>query len=82
LYNLIILSLFLTLIILPKELTLLDKLYFSVLASCTVISLFNELVLLPFFLKRVAKVRIIFKPPNFSATFFEKYSLFLEKAVF
>ena len=32
----IILSLPLTLIILPKELTLLDKLFFSVLASCTI----------------------------------------------
>ena len=38
------LSLSLTLII-PKELTLLDKLFFSVLASCTVFSLFNELPL-------------------------------------
>ena len=37
------LSLSLTLSILSKELTLLDKLYFSVLASCTVNSLFNEL---------------------------------------
>ena len=37
-------SLILTLLILSKELTLLDKLFFSVLASCTVISLFNELV--------------------------------------
>ena len=44
----IILSLSLTLIILTKELTLLDKLYFSVLASCTVISLFNELVVTVF----------------------------------
>jgi len=34
----------LTLIIPTKELTLLDKLFFSVLASCTVISLFNELL--------------------------------------
>ena len=35
--------------------------------------------LLPFFLKRVAKVRIIFKPPNFSATFFKKiYTFALE----
>ena len=38
------LSLSLTLIIPTKELTLLDKLFFSVLASCTVISLFNELL--------------------------------------
>ena len=36
LYNLYISSLILTLIILSKELTLLDKLFFSVLASCTV----------------------------------------------
>ena len=41
----IFLSLFLTLIIPTKELTLLDKLFFSVLASCTVFSLFNELPL-------------------------------------
>ena len=39
----IILSLSLTLHNSLKELTLLDKLYFSVLASCTVFSLFNEL---------------------------------------
>ena len=49
----IILSLSLTLIIHSKELTLLDKLFFSVLASCTVFSLFNELISLscenPFF---------------------------------
>jgi len=44
LYNLyIILSSSLTLSIPSKESTLLDKLFFSVLASCTVISLFNEL---------------------------------------
>ena len=59
----IILSLSLTLIILSKELTLLDKLYFSVLASCTIISLFNELLCLSFetrFSNGAAKVRIIF----------------------
>ena len=31
---------------------------------------------LPFFLKRVAKVRLFSLPPNFSALFFEKISLF------
>ena len=57
-----------------KELTLLDKLFFSVLASCTVISLFNEL-LLPFFLKRAAKIRTFFYPANFSRIFFNFFVL-------
>ena len=60
----IILSLSLTLHNSLKELTLLDKLYFSVLASCTVFSLFNELVVTRFS-NGAAKVRIIFKLPNF-----------------
>ena len=57
-------SLIPTLIILPKELTLLDKLFFSVLASCTVfISLFNELLISSLearFSNGDAKVSIIF----------------------
>ncbi|MBR4079431.1 MAG: hypothetical protein IKK29_04410, partial [Christensenellaceae bacterium] len=42
-----------------KELTLLDKLFFSVLASCTVFSLFNELPL-SFFLAFKAFFKIPF----------------------
>ena len=59
-----------------KELTLLDKLYFSVLASCTVISLFNELLNSSFearFSNGAAKVRIIFKLPNFFLNYFQIY---------
>ena len=72
----IFLSLSLTLSILSKESTLLDKLYFSVLASCTVFSLFNELVLpnlrfcVPRFSFGIAKVRFFSLPPNFSQHFF------------
>ena len=61
-------SLSLTLIILSKELTLLDKLYFfSVLASCTVKQSFQWTCILsllrdPCFSNGSAKVRIILKP--------------------
>ncbi|MBO5310589.1 MAG: hypothetical protein J6A91_00900, partial [Bacteroidales bacterium] len=70
----ITLSLSLTLIILSKELTLLDKLYFSVLASCTVNSLFNELpnpLSRTRFSNGAAKVGIILKLPNFFSKIFE-----------
>ena len=54
-----------------KESTLLDKLYFfSVLASCTVISLFNELVVARFS-NGAAKVRIFFKPASVSEKIFK-----------
>ncbi|MBR4978294.1 MAG: hypothetical protein IKY95_04985, partial [Bacteroidales bacterium] len=58
--------------------TLLDKLYFSVLASCTVFSLFNELVVARFS-NGAAKVRIIFKLPNLFAKFFH---FFVSASVF
>ena len=57
-----------------KESTLLDKLYFfSVLASCTVISLFNELVVARFS-NGAAKVRIFFKPASVSGKIFDFFS--------
>ena len=44
--------------------------------SLSFLKLVNEL---PFFLKRVAKVRLFSLPANFSALFFEKTALFLQK---
>ena len=44
--------------------------------SLSFLKLVNEL---PFFLKRVAKVRLFSLPANFSALFFEKIALFLQK---
>ena len=69
----------LTLIILSKELTLLDKLYFSrYLLLVLSFNLFNELFK-PFSLKRAAKVSIIFKPPNLFAKIFNIFCNFVQK---
>jgi len=72
LYNFYIFSLILTLLILPKELTLLDKLFFSVLA-CTVSSLFNELFI-PRFSFGIAKVDIFSLLPNFFQIIFTLFN--------
>ena len=47
--------------------------------SLSFLKLVNEL---PFFLKRVAKVRLFSLPPNFFGLFFEKIALFSQKRPF